>query len=211
VTSRWWRALLVAVVVPFAVSGCTAPAAQVIPVGPTRTDGYQGVWLSQPYTMPAAGLRATSGEAFDLRTGSSKPVQIIFFGYTSCPDVCRTTLADLATALNRVTPDVRARVQVVVITVDPGRDTPEVLRSYLDRFDPEFVGLTGTLSEIREIGLSMGVVVEGTKSVGGGYEVLHSTQVIGFDAERRGRLVWTQGTSIATYKADLERFAAAQP
>lgn len=193
------------------VSACSTPAAQVNPVGPPRTDGYQGAWLTEPYVMPAASLTDTDGASFPLRTGSGKPALILFFGYTNCPDVCKTTLADLATALNRVSPQVRAKVQVVVITVDPERDTPSVLRNYLDRFDPEFIGLTGKLTRIQEIGLSMGVVVEGTKTVTGGYEVLHSTQVIGFDAERRGRLVWTQGTSIATYKADLERFAAAMP
>lgn len=203
---RWAIALLMVVL---GLAGCGGPAAQVKPIT-TSTGGYAGVLLTEPYALPEATLTDQDGHPFVLRTGSDKPVLVFFFAYTNCPDICKTTLSDLASALNRTTPETRAKVQVIVVTVDPARDTPAVLKAYLARFDPSFIGLTGELAEVKRIGATMGVVVEGTTKTSGGYEVTHSTQVIGFDAARKGRLVWTQGTAIGTFKDDFERFAATQ-
>ncbi|MFT4218619.1 MAG: SCO family protein [Micropruina sp.] len=193
------------------LAACGAPAADIRPVGSPSAKTYGGAELTEPYTMPDVRLTDSAGQPFALRTGSDKPVVVIFFGYTNCPDICKTTLSDLASALNRVSPEARGKIQVLLITTDPDRDTPEVLKAYLARFDPTFIGLTASLDEIKKVAGSMGVVIEGTtKTADGGYEVTHSTQVIGFDAARKGRLVWTQGTSIGTYKDDFERFVAAQ-
>ncbi|MFT3862613.1 SCO family protein [Micropruina sp.] len=201
---------LLAAVAALVLAACAGSAADVRPVGSASASSYDGVELTEPYTMPEAVLTDSNGAKFDLRTGSDKPVLIVFFGYTNCPDICKTTMADLASALNRVSPETRAKVQVLLISVDPDRDTPEVLKDYLARFDPTFIGLTAPLEQVRSIATTMGVVVEGTTKSGNGYEVTHSTQVIGFDAARKGRLVWTQGTSIGSFKNDFEKFAAAQ-
>lgn len=192
------------------LSGCQSatdgPVAKVS-VPSAGNSGYQGTWLDTPMLLPQASLTDTSGADFDLRTGSDKPVLVVFFGYTSCPDICIGIMTDLASAMNRLDAEVRDQIQVMMITVDPDRDTPEVMRAYLDRIDPSFIGLTGSLTTITEIGSYLGVSIEGTvPAAGGGYEVNHSTQVLGFDAERNGRLVWTQGTSVGTFRADLERF-----
>ncbi len=203
--------VIVAGISAVVLTACSAPAANVRPVGSATAHTYGGVELTEPYTMPDAAFTDSSGNKFALRTGTDKPVVIVFFGYTSCPDICKTTMSDLASALNRVTPETRAKVQVLLITVDPARDTPEVLKSYLTRFDPSFIGLTAPLAQTEKVAASMGVVIDGTtKTADGGYDVTHSSQVIGFDANRIGRLVWTQGTSIGDFKADFDRFAAAQ-
>jgi protein SCO1/2 len=73
---------------------------------------------------------------------------VLFFGYTHCPDVCPTTLSDMAQALQRLTHQEAARVQVLFVTVDPERDTPEVLKAYVPYFHPEFLGLYGTPEEV---------------------------------------------------------------
>lgn len=204
--------LTLAVVAAVALAACSGPAAEVRPVGSASAKTYGGAELTEPYTMPDVALTDSTGRKYALRTGSDKPVVVVFFGYTNCPDICKTTLSDLASALNRVSPETRGKIQVLLITTDPARDNPEVLKTYLARFDPTFIGLTGSLDEIKKIAASMGVVIEGTtKTPDGGYEVTHSTQVVGFDQARKGRLVWTQGTSIGTYKDDFERFAATQP
>ena len=203
--------LLVAAIVAATLAACAAPAADIRPVGSPTASLYGGAELTEPYTMPDVTLTDSAGQKFALRTGSDKPVVVVFFGYTNCPDICKTTLSDLASALNRVSPETRGKIQVLLITTDPERDTPAVLKAYLERFDPSFIGLTADLDEIKKIGASMGVVVEGTtKTADGGYEVNHSTQVIAFDTDRRGRLVWTQGTAIGAFKDDFERFAATQ-
>lgn len=201
---------LVAAATALLLAACAGPAADVRPVGNSSASAYGGVELTEPYRMPNATLTDSDGQKFNLRTGSDKPVVIVFFGYTNCPDICKTTMSDLASALNRVTPETRAKVQVLLITVDPDRDTPAVLKSYLARFDPTFIGLTAPLDQVRTIAATMGVVIEGTTKTGQGYEVTHSTQVVGFDKARLGRLVWTQGTSIGDFKADFDRLAAAQ-
>ncbi len=206
--ARTVLAALLAVV----LAACAGPAANVRPVGSATAHTYGAVELTEPYTMPPATFTDSEGQPFDLRTGTDKPVVIVFFGYTSCPDICKTTMSDLASALNRVTPETRAKVQVLLITVDPARDTPAVLKSYLARFDPSFIGLTAPLPQTQKVAAAMGVVIDGTtKTPDGGYDVTHSSQVIGFDSARKGRLVWTQGTSIGDFKDDFDRFAAAQP
>lgn len=73
---------------------------------------------------------------------------VLFFGYTHCPDVCPTTLSDMAQALRLLTPEEAARVQVLFVTVDPERDTPDMLKAYVPYFHPDFLGLLGTAEEV---------------------------------------------------------------
>jgi protein SCO1/2 len=212
VSRRAVRALLAAAAALVVLAGCS-PAAVTPPTTAAASPSgpFQGIVLDRPYPLPDATLTDTSGKDFNLRTGSDAPVLVLFFGYTNCPDICLGTLTDLATALNRVDPAVRAKVQVVLITVDPERDTPDVLRAYLDRIDPGVIGLTADLDVVKQVAGYVGVAIEGTVDVpGGGYEVTHSTQVIGFDSERLGRVVWTQGTSVGTFRADLTELVRQQ-
>lgn len=206
---RGLRAAAAGAVALAVLAGC-APAAVVTTPSPAAT-GYDGAELTRPYQLPDVTLTASTGSDFPLRTGSAKPVLVVFFGYTNCPDICLGTLTDLASALNRVPADVRARIQVLLITVDPERDTPEVMARYLARIDPTFVGLTGEPAVIEAVAAALGVGIDGTEPRSdGGYDVNHTTQVIGIDSARQGVVVWTQGTSIGTYRADFERLVRQQ-
>lgn len=190
------------------LAGCV-PAATV--TVPSATPGYLGAELTTPYQLPDVSLDDQAGNAFNLRTGSTAPVLIFYFGYTNCPDICLSTLTDLASAANRLPEDVRSRLQVVFVTVDPQRDTAPVMAKYLSRIDPGFIGLTGSAKTIEQVAASMGVAVEGIEQRSdGGYDVTHSAQVVGFDTSRRGVVVWTQGTPIGTYRADFERLVRQQ-
>lgn len=104
----------------------------------------------------AEGAAAPIGGPFTLRAGDGRTVSdrdfrgkwlLVYFGYTQCPDVCPTTLAEIAQTLEKLGP-LAAEVQPIFITIDPERDTPEAIREYLDAFDPRIVGLTGTSAEI---------------------------------------------------------------
>jgi protein SCO1 len=202
------RLLLAGLLALALLAGC-APAATV--TVPSQKPGYLGAELSTPYQLPDLSLDDQTGRPFSLRSGSAAPVLVFFFGYTNCPDICLSTLTDLATATGRLPDDVRSRLQVVFVTVDPERDTPPVLAKYLSRIDPGFVGLTGPDATIKQVAASMGVVVEGIeRRADGGYDVTHSAQVVGFDTSRRGVVVWTQGTPISTYRADFERLVRQQ-
>ena len=123
------------------------------------------------------------------------PLALIFFGYTYCPDVCPTTLADMV-RLKR-TLGVRADdVTFLMVTVDPERDTPEVLGRRLALFDPAFVGLTGERTVLQRIWKDFGVTVL-REEVGGsatGYLIAHSAYLYLVDQERRLRLLFPFGT-----------------
>ncbi|MGV8908228.1 MAG: SCO family protein [Propionicimonas sp.] len=206
---RVGKLLLVGLVGLALLVGC-APAATVR-VPSTGPSSYGGAELDVPYQLPDLSLIDTNGKEFAVRTGSDRPVLVFFFGYTNCPDICLEVLTDLASAVNRLPEDVRNRMQVVFVTVDPHRDTPEAMAKYLARIDPGFVGLTGDPKRIEQLAVSMGVAIEGIEGHHeGAYDVTHSTQVVGFDAQRRGVIVWTQGTSIGTFRADFERLVRQQ-
>lgn len=178
-----------------------------------RPGGYvAGTALTQGPPLPDITLTDTAGKPFRLAHDVATPVVLVFFGYTNCPDICPATLADLASARVRAGGDVLQRSTVVLVSTDPPRDTPAVMRKYLDRIDPDFVGLTGDLEVIRKAGESLGITMDKTTPLAsGGYEVVHGTQVYGFGADRLAQVLWTQGTSVGDYKADLTTLVGKQP
>jgi protein SCO1 len=195
---------LLAIGVLLLISGCTAA-----PSGPTGhrdadPAGYMGgSSLPEPYSMPEVSLLDTSGRPFNLATTPSKPVTLLFFGYTHCPDVCIAVLSDVSLSLQRLAPADRDQIQLVFVTTDPARDQEKQIRRYLDRFNPSFVGLTGPMSTIKRAASEVGVDIEGKKKLAsGGYEVGHSAQVIGF-SRNSGVVIWTPGTPIAALKHDF--------
>jgi len=164
--------------------------------------GFHGAYRDEPYLLPKVALEDTSGQPFALATQKAT-VQVVFFGYSHCPDICQIVMSTIASALIRLPKAERAAVQVSFVTTDPARDTAPVLREYLDRFNSHFVGLTGPLSRINAAGEPLHVYLEkGTKLASGGYEVDHSTYVygaIGGDV----RVIWDQATSPSEMEADI--------
>jgi protein SCO1/2 len=129
---------------------------------------------------------------------------VIYFGYTYCPDVCPTVLTTLSQALAEMKAADREQVQVVLVTVDPERDTPEVLADYLAHFDSSFVGLTGTADQIAQAAEAFGVYFnKGEGSAASGYVVDHTATVSVLDREGRLRLLFTFGTPAEDIAADL--------
>lgn len=117
---------------------------------------------------------------------------LLFFGFTHCPDVCPTTLKALQTFWEELPDPVRKQTQVVFVTVDPNRDTPAVIKEYVDYFEPQFLGVTGKLGQITALTRSLGVLYE---YVSNGedkrnYTVNHSAQIILTDTQARLRAVF---------------------
>jgi protein SCO1/2 len=122
-------------------------------------------------------------------------IVLMFFGYTSCPDVCPTTLAEARRILEDLEDD-SEQVTFLFITVDPERDTPEVLANYVTAFHPAIIGLTGASDELGAVRQAYGVFAE--KEVldesAAGYVVNHTARVFLVDAEGRLRLSYAFGT-----------------
>jgi len=138
--------------------------------------------------LPGLGRTITSGRIaiggpYALTDQDGKPrastdfggkYQLIYFGYTFCPDVCPTTLALVAAALDKMGPD-QNRIVPVFITIDPARDKPEVLKKYLAAFGPNFVGLTGSEEQIAAVEKEFRVYAKKQPMAGGTYGMDHSS------------------------------------
>lgn len=172
-------------------------------------DGFHGAVIQNPYDLPALTFTDTAGRPFVPAEDARHAVTLVFFGYTHCPDVCNVVLANVASALRRSDAAVRDRVQLLFVTTDPDRDTPAVMRGYLDRFDPSYVGLTAPLPTIEKAARSLGIAYTGKEgATAGGYEVGHGAQVIAFTGGK-GRLVWMPETPVKDLRSDLARLARA--
>ena len=135
----------------------------------------------------------------------------IFFGYTQCPDVCPTTLATLAEAMKQLGPDAD-RVQVLFVTVDPERDTQELLAHYVPAFDKRFVGLYGDAAATERVAKEFKVLYQkqpGTTP--GSYTVDHSAGVYIFDPQGRLRLYASHGQGPEVFAHDLRELLRTTP
>ncbi len=179
--------------------------ALVIVVPRLRSHQFAGTVFTDPGPAPALQLTAAGGERVGLDDFRGKVV-LLYFGYTSCPDVCPTTLAALADAVEQLGSR-GDEVQVVMVTVDPERDTPELLADYVAHFDPGFVGLGGTPSEIAAAAADFGIYYQkGEGTVDTGYEVDHTSQVMLIDPEGRYREVLDFGLDGAQIAGDVAQY-----
>ncbi|NPC95342.1 SCO family protein [Nocardioides sp. zg-DK7169] len=162
--------------------------------------------MEPPFDVAATTLTDTDGRPFSLAQDTEDPLTLVFFGYTRCPDVCPAVMSTITSALTRLDEEDREQVQVVFVTTDPSRDDAETLRRYLDRFDEDFVGVTGELEDIGALAESVGVFVAGAEELAsGGYDLgSHGAQVIAVDQDGQAPMYWGQDTSSADYAHDIE-------
>ena len=167
---------------------------------------YHGAYLLPQLGRPHFTLTATDGKPFSFAEATDGQLTLLFFGYTSCPDVCPTTMASIAEGLRQLPPSTRERVTVVFVTTDPKRDQPAVLRQWLDGFDPSFIGLTGDQADVNELmeSLRLPDPVE-TEVTGDGYTVVHVRDVLLFTPDNIAHLIYPEGATPADWKADLEK------
>ena len=129
----------------------------------------------------------------------------LFFGYTHCPDVCPTTMADLAAAM-KLMGKRSDEVQVLFVTLDPERDTQQVLAQYVPSFDPRFIGLYGTAEQTAAVARDFKVFYAKQESKGhGGYTIDHSAGVYAFDKAGKVRLYFKYAQKPAEIAHDLEQ------
>ncbi|MEP6546015.1 MAG: SCO family protein [Gammaproteobacteria bacterium] len=185
--SRWW--------------GHPAPA----------VDLTTGSFLTPSRTLPDFNLIDQHGRAFravNLRGHWS----LLFFGYTNCPDFCPTTLTILAAMNKRLHAD-KAQVvpQVIFVSVDAKRDTPEQLAKYVPYFDPEFIGLTAVdQPSIEAVAKKLGVAVILQPAADGSYTVDHSGAIFVLNPDGRLTAILTGPFSVGALLSDFQRIVAAR-
>lgn len=149
---------------------------------------FRGTTYAEPYQpAPEFGLTDAKGNGIHLKDMHGKVV-LLFFGYTYCPDICPTTLAELKLTMKDLGKK-SEQVQVIFISVDPQRDTSESMQSYVERFDPAFIGLGGTEEELAPIWNEYGIfreIEEGTSE--NNYIVNHTGRIILIDQDGNLRL-----------------------
>jgi protein SCO1/2 len=134
-------------------------------------------------------------------------VVAVFFGFTHCPDVCPTTLAELAAVMKDLGEQAR-EVQVLFVTLDPERDTPAVLRQYVPAFHPAFLGLHGDAQAIARTAVEFKVFYQKQSAAAGGYSLDHTAGVYLFDREGRLRVFAQQGEEQAALLHDIRLLLA---
>jgi protein SCO1/2 len=205
------RAGVVALAATLPVTACSATST-MRPVSASAGGGWHGTVLAEPLAKPTATFTTTEGGAYRIDRDTKGGVVLLTFGYTHCPKVCGQVLTSVTDAWSALDPATRGRVRLLFVTVDPDRDTPAVLRSWLDRFDPAVVGLRAPVAEVRTVARALGVPVAGTDwartTPSGGYTVAHGAQVLAFGPDGRARLMWLPGTPVTDLHADLVRLAS---
>ena len=206
--NRCRRRLLAAAAAAFAAAGLTACDAPSSPAG-GKAPAFNGVDITGTGIGSGLALADLSGRTRTLADFKGRVV-VVFFGYTQCPDVCPTTLAELAQLRQSLGAD-GARLQVVFVTVDPERDTPELLRSYMASFDPDFIALRGSPEQTAATAKDFRIYYAKVASRRGdaGYTIDHTAGSFVFDAQGRARLFVRYGADAAGLRSDLQALLAA--
>ncbi len=201
------RALLPAACVLAALgAGIALGAYWLAPESPSGTQPAATV-LEQPRPLPEFRLADQDGRPFD-RERLAGNWHLLFFGFTHCPDVCPTTLGRLAAVEARLA-DSPHRPQIVFVSVDPKRDDPDTVGRYVKYFDPDFVGVTGPLDQIRRLTDALYLPFAYRGDTGGDYSVDHSAALVLIDPAARARAYFTAPHDPAGIAADLRKILAA--
>ena len=124
----------------------------------TNRPSLRGSVITPPWTAPEISLHDQNGQPFTLSSQKGKVV-LLYFGYVNCPDECPLTMAHVKLA--RESLGNRAQdVQVIMVSTDPARDTPQALKTFMEHFDPSFLGLTGSIPDLQKTWQDYGVTVE---------------------------------------------------
>ncbi|KOU32868.1 hypothetical protein ADK52_01155 [Streptomyces sp. WM6372] len=163
--------------------------------------------LDRPFDKPELVLTDTTGKPWNLREQTKGKPTLIYFGYTNCPDVCPLTMSNVAVAKKALPKEDQDKLQVVFVTTDPERDTPESLGAWLKAQDPSFTGLTGDFATIQAAARKLGIGIEAPKKLADGKVVsMHGAQVIAFSPKNdEGYLLYGEGTTVDDYTKDLPK------
>jgi len=162
-------------------------------------DAWQG---KQPGIGGPFALVDQNGKTVTSDSLKGKPT-LIYFGYAFCPDVCPTSLLLMETAVEKLGPEAAKKVNLVFITVDPERDTPKLMKGYVENFGPTFIGLTGTTEQIAQVARAYRVYFQRVPGKDGGPYLMDHSSIV-YLLDRNGRFV-----THFTHEAKAETIAQA--
>jgi protein SCO1/2 len=165
---------------------------------------YHGGLVTPPLPKPKFTLTDTSGVPFDFWSETQRYVTLLFSGYTHCPDECPLHMANIASSLQQMSPEVREQVKVVFVTTDPVRDNAAALRAWLDQFDGRFIGLTGS-EAIVAAAQRAALIPPATKTLHSNqdYGVSHASFVLAYTKDNLAHVIYPGGATPMYWAEDL--------
>ena len=194
--------VVLAALVPVALAACGGSESEQA----VTTSPYAGIVRTPPPAVDGTPLPdvADDDAPTALRGQGDDGILLVMFGFTTCPDICPTTLADLRTALKDLPPDLRSRITVAMITVDPKRDTPAKLTRYLRSFFPDGIPLRTTDdATLQQVAKDFAAAYEVTKDANGKVQVIHSAFTYAIGPDGRLLVQWPFGTPTDVIDQDL--------
>lgn len=191
------RRLLLGLVLALVVAGCG---------GDVASTELQGAVVESATPKPSFVLTDTAGEPYDFVEQTEGKLTLLYFGYLNCPDICPVHMAQIAEVFDQL-PAVARDAVVVFVSVDPDRDSPEEIRTYLDNFDSRFVGLTGTMAELESAQTAAGIPLARYVGEGETYTVDHAGWVIAYAPDGLSHSVYPFGTRQSQWTNDLQILA----
>jgi protein SCO1/2 len=189
--------LLLGLVLALVVAGCG---------GDVASTELQGAVVESATPKPSFVLTDTAGEPYDFVERTEGKLTLLYFGYLNCPDICPVHMAQIAEVFDQL-PAVARDAVVVFVSVDPDRDSPEEIRTYLDNFDSRFVGLTGTMAELESAQTAAGIPLARYVGEGETYTVDHAGWVIAYAPDGLNHSVYPFGTRQSQWTNDLQILA----
>jgi protein SCO1 len=173
-----------------------------------NTSKYKGNIVAS-VAKPSGTLMADDGKAFNVLTETKGIVTLLYFGYTDCPDLCPLTMSNTSVAIRMLPKADQSKVLVLFVSVDPYRDTLARLRSWLGKFDPAFIGLRGTLTQVQafeqQTGLPIGPVF---KDGAGQVQLDHATEMFAYGTDNVAHEAFFPSTAPAAIANDLKLLVA---
>lgn len=167
----------------------------------------QGTVLDVPQEKGSFVLTDTDGQPYDFAARTEGKLTLLYFGYTRCPDICPVHLAQIAEVFDQNL-EMARNAEVIFVSVDPERDSPEDIRDFLDHFDSHFVGLTGTPEELEAAQRAVGVPPARIFGEGDEYTVDHAGWVIAYAPDGFSYSIYPFGTRQTQWNNDLQILAA---
>jgi protein SCO1 len=170
---------------------------------------YRGGMITPALPKPKFTLTDTSGAPYNLRAKTEGYITLLFFGYTHCPDMCPLQMQMMGQALKKIPAELADQYKIIFVTTDPDRDTPAVIRAWLDHFDKSFIGLTGTQAAIdaAQIAANLPPAKKSAVRPDGAYEVGHAAFVVAYTKDDLAHVIYPVGVQEEDFVHDLPYLA----